>query len=431
MKSNSTLRYHNNNSIGYIFLIIQTICFVLYLNEYSIAHYFGSQPIMTYHVTSKNNLIVIEMGMIVFIVWQMLRNYKTPDSTQYHIQFPFLIHYILLGIELIYFFILGGMGEGDVENRRMLLHSHNILGAFKITSLIFCMTTALLSAQYASLTLESNLGTKREKGLVILTLFLTSCLFLLKDIQFSSRGNMMTLIGLIFAGYTFVKPMNLKLMLKWFSSYGWIVVLTILYIFWKLTVYRTHNNSMTIILESILVKFSSNLAVVHDYLLGDLLVRKTMNSEPITQWINAHSLTWSNPIFNRWDFWPSLKSFFIKYILFHSDYMPGAMHFRIYALRPTFNSANFMLGIVVLGWYGIIAFLGYLYLLRKLIFKSIALQFGLYLYVFYFAFMSFSGMSLFDIPYLLIPFCSCLLLSCFVHEKSSENRIGSVNPSLT
>lgn len=112
MKSNSTLRYHNNNnSIGYIFLIIQAICFVLYLNEYSIAHYFGSQPIMTHHVTSKNNLIVIEMGMIVFIVWQMLRNYKTPDSTQYHIQFPFLIHYILLGIELIYFFILGGDGR--------------------------------------------------------------------------------------------------------------------------------------------------------------------------------------------------------------------------------------------------------------------------------------------------------------------------------
>jgi len=416
--------HKNNNSIGYAFLSVQIPSIILYLFESQASSFFGTTLGTTPHADTKNTLAVATIVVLISFTWFLLRNHKTPNPREYFIRFPLLPHYILLVLETSYFIFLGGL-HGDVVGRREMFGAGEAnIGILKISTVFLYVSTSLLFARLGMSIISKDSRYRKRRTLLIVTAILTWLIFLMKDLQTGSRGSFLNFIALALAGYTFVKPVNIRKLRWWIVRYGWVVLLLVSWAFYKLTDFRAGGIASSIIYDTILTKFSANLAVVHDYIIKDLPVRSYVQGIKMTEWASVSSLGWSSLArddvtdISNWDFFPTLKSVVRKYLLRDSSYTPNSLHYSMYGDYP-FNSASFLLQIVVLGWIGVVGFFGALFAIRAANIRKLPLRFGVYVYMFYFSIVSFTGFSLTEIPFILLPFIAVCFSRCFVYRPSA------------
>lgn len=408
------MTYKNNNSIAYIFASVQIFAVVLFLFESEMSLFFNSIIGTTPYADSKDIFAVAAILFVIFFTGIALRKYKTPEPGQYVIEFPVVVHYALLSMEFVYFFMLGGL-VGDVVDRRQLIGTGEVkLSVVKVSTLFLYISTSLLFAKIAMLT-HLNQSIRRPKGnkFLIFTAVLTGVVFLLKDIQIGSRGSFLNFIVLSLAGYTFVNPISGRKLIRWTVRYGVIVLLFVSWAFYELTAFRAGGmTGLGIIYDNVLVKFSTTISVVHDYMINDLIVAGFRDGSRITRWVQIETLNWFDRDLSLLDFYPSLKSAIIKYLLFDGQYVVSSVNFLMHGVYP-FNSFSFLLPIVLLGFGGVVIFLTFIFMLCKTHFKRLSLCFGVYIYLFYFSMTCFTGISLIEIPFILIPFASFFFSNCF------------------
>ncbi len=395
-----------NNSAAILFLIVQVIAFTFFFVDSEIVGYIGSSlpPPPTHDYISVS--IALAMGGFAGLTFWFMRGFSTPRGGAFSIQFPYVLHGVMLLLELAYTIYVRGDANSIEEVRENIASGQASVGALKISTAVLYMTTMLLFAKLASMKVMPPVVRRGETTKLLIVATATTILFLLKDLAVGSRGSLLNMLCFAVGGWTFARPITVRTLF----TIRTLAIVTVFsafmaFAFYQLTVLRAGADGLAIVHDTALIKFSSNLTVVHEYLMGtlDASVRFFWNSN----WTPASEVPF-------YQFFPTLSGAVYKYALLDFGYVEGSVYYNIHENYP-FNSASYMLRLFALG--PALAVPGIWLIVRAYFLIG---RFGLHMAFFahcllvYFAIQSFSSLPLTEIPFLLVPIFAPLFGRYFV-----------------
>ena len=116
-----------------IFLFVQVTSLILFMFESQLSFFFGESNMQTANVNSKNIFIIGILFLYIIFTYFLLMNFKTYRIEVSSIKFPFVIHLILITLEVIYV-----MHEIKQSNSFLELREtgSQIPDIFKLTSVV-------------------------------------------------------------------------------------------------------------------------------------------------------------------------------------------------------------------------------------------------------------------------------------------------------
>jgi hypothetical protein len=397
-----------NNSIGIILILVNSAAIILYLILGAVMEFFDSEFISSSTFSSGFRSELTPLLFIIFFVYISVRNYRAPTVNELVVNFPFALHLIVLILEIIYILYSSRAGSALEVQESMKDESYHVPTIFRFSTLIFYMTTMLLSMYIAK---QSNWPVNKVKNYSIkLIAFLTIVVFVLKDYLYGSRGSVVNLIAFILAGWTYSQPMTFAKIIK---NKLKIVTLTALFLIaiTLLSFVRTDSNTFNVIWDSLFFRLPTNVGVSTKFLSHELSYRLGIGGEYSSDWmlaINEFGVPDTNFLLHLL---PTFSNFMNKYILLNANYQMSSIYFDMYGNLP-YNAFNFTLPLLASQFYGLPLFMVLLLIIRKISRLNEAVNFYLYCYLFYCAFLSFTSFSFFEIPFIFIPFFSLLFIRC-------------------
>lgn len=409
----------NNPYPQNIFLFVQLVSLILFAFELPITYAFNSD-MHTPSYNNKNIFILWVMILLTLLTYMTLRGFKTYKKDVFCIKFPWVAHFFLCILEVIYFYYEGSQFQNPTQLREA---GSQLSGVFKVTTVLFYMTTAFLFL-YVEKYFSSF--SYKFKALILLVIIATFIIFLIKDIVFTSRGNVFLFFCLYISGkFYFYKKFKLKEILK----LRYFILLTLfLMIIGLLTLLRHELYELSYIYDSIIFKFVGNISNVYDFFSGTLKIRvlqyNQYNEENFlvghvySQWIAISEIGLYKDIISKFDFFYTLPNFINKYFMFNNEFVAKKIYFNIYGDSP-FNSANYILRFIVFGPIGLlllVAILRFPFVLCKI---NPSFRFFSFVILILFSLSSFMSLPLIEMPYMLIP----LLSFTFSYHLKVENNV--------
>lgn len=397
--------WRKNNSAFWIFAVVQAIVLLCLFFEVEIEKVTGSVLGQSPNAENLNTYAILIILLALLVTATLLRGNFTLKNDLIEFKFPLKLHLTLLFIEVIYTLYIGQGGDTVEEVRNGVQSGEfKIWAPLKLTTVSLYMTTMILFAKiFNQGALQSRIDEAGpQRYLLWLTAFMTVFIFLFKDITLGSRGSFLNILAFSVGGITYVRAIQAKSLIKiTIKILPLIFILT--WVIFILTVNRAGDGGLAIIRDNLIVKFSSNIAIIHDLLIDSLKYRVgTGDDVYVTSWINLRFAGSDDLEFSFFHFVPTITSFVNQHMLLDQQYKLGSLYFNIHGDYP-FNSVNFLLLPFVYGFYGIFLIISILVAMKYLSRKAPWLSFYIHCMLIYFSFLSFTTLSLIEIPFLFIP----------------------------
>lgn len=393
----------NNYTAAKVFIIIHLISFVFFIFNNQFYNLLGGNlgPISYEFLTASSYFTYFSIIFVTYFC--LLLSGRFMIARDYLINFPFLIHFVLLGVEFL-FTSYATAGAISAEHARELYAARTEnLGHLKISSLFLYMTTMLLGSKLAQ--------TRFQDFSSIIFLILTLVLFAYKDFAVGSRGAVINAVSFLFAGFTFVRPFEIR---KIFGFRNLVFLMGVFFAIIVLSFRRGGGAGLAALTDSLLYKFSINVYIPLVYLSDDVDVR-VMNNGTYTTWTSLRDLPNVDESISKLHLFNSLPDFINKYILRFFDYETGSVYFHIFGESP-WNSVNYTMRFIVFDLLGIFLLVVSLFIYINLARLSVALRFYVHCSLVYFTITSFTGFSLLEIPFLLVVIFAPLFSLIFVRK---------------
>jgi len=406
-----------NNSPAKIFAVVNIFAVIAYIFEPMLVSKFGSRLVLKSNSSGQDEFALGITVLLLIFSFFLLLGFKADNKNTIEIRPPKKLHFYLCSF-IICKILLDIYLFNDLSPARSEIDiAIFILPIEKIINLLFLMTSMLLFAS-TNISFDNLLKSKLLNKNIFL-IILTILVFLLEDLHSASRGNLALLFAILVASYSYNNPIMLKSLIRLRTIFIFAFLALFFLILTKLRVGDSAVN-ISLIYDSLLVKFGGNVGVLISGISGDLNVRFSSSPNEYLPWQNIKDINWFSPGVSTFHFFNSLPSFVNKYIFINPDFKFYGVYFDSFGKFP-FNSSHYLLRFWVAGIWGVLI----LFLAIRLYF--FLAEFGSHLKFFsyhilaIFSFFSFTGCALLEIPFILMPIFGLFFKRCFVGCHTKEN----------